>query len=119
MIWLFVHRDVHPNPPGYDEIRNLGFAYAAMIKSVDPSAQVSGPVLSGWDSFFYSAVDWLSGWNTAPYQYWDNPVDRTAHGGLAFLDWYLQQMRDYESQHRRRSNQPARRRWKNCRSDSA
>jgi uncharacterized protein (TIGR03437 family) len=99
MIWLFVHRDVHPNPPGYDEIRDLGFAYAAMIKSVDPSAQVSGPVLSGWDSFFYSAVDWFSGWNTAPYQYWDNPVDRTAHGGLAFLDWYLQQMRDYESHH--------------------
>ena len=98
-IWLFVHRDVHPNPPSYDEIRDLGFAYAAMIKSVDPSAQVSGPVLSGWDSFFYSAVDWLSGWNTAPYQYWDNPVDRNAHGGLAFLDWYLQQMRSYESQH--------------------
>ena len=97
-IWLFTHRDVHPNPPSYDEIRDLGFAYAAMIKSVDPSAQVSGPVLSGWDSFFYSAVDWLSGWNTAPYQYWDNPVDRNAHGGLAFLDWYLQQMRNYESQ---------------------
>jgi uncharacterized protein (TIGR03437 family) len=99
MIWLFVHRDVHPNPPSYDEIRDLSFAYAAMIKSVDPSAQVSGPVLSGWDSFFYSAVDWLSGWNTAPYRYWDNPVDRNAHGGLAFLDWYLQQMRSYESQH--------------------
>jgi uncharacterized protein (TIGR03437 family) len=98
-IWLFVHRDVHPNPPSYDEIRDLGFTYAAMIKSVDPSAQISGPVLSGWDSFFYSAVDWLSGWNTAPYQYWDNPVDRNAHGGLAFLDWYLQQMRSYESQH--------------------
>jgi uncharacterized protein (TIGR03437 family) len=98
-IWLFVHRDVHPKPPSYDEIRDLGFAYAAMIKSVDPSAQVSGPVLSGWDSFFYSAVDWLSGWNTPPYQYWDNPVDRNAHGGLAFLDWYLQQMRDYENQH--------------------
>jgi len=98
-IWLFVHRDVHPNPPSYDEIRDLSYAYAAMIKSVDPTALVSGPVLSGWDSFFYSAVDWLSGWNTAPYQYWDNPVDRNAHGGLAFLDWYLQQMRNYESQH--------------------
>ena len=99
MIWLFVHRDVHPNPPSYDEIRDLSFTYAAMIKSVDPSAQVSGPVLSGWDSFFYSAVDWLSGWNTAQYQYWDNPIDRNAHGGLAFLDWYLQQMRSYESRH--------------------
>ena len=98
-IWLFVHRDVHPNPPSYDEIRDLGFSYAAMIKSVDPTAKVSGPVLSGWDSFFYSAVDWLSGWSTAPYQYWDNPVDRNAHGGLPFLDWYLQQMRNYESQH--------------------
>lgn len=98
-IWLFVHRDVHPQPPGYDEIRDRGYTYAAMIKSVDPTAQVSGPVLSGWTSFFYSAIDWLAGWNTAPFQYWDNPVDRNAHGGLAFLDWYLQQMRDYEQQH--------------------
>ncbi|PYT31410.1 MAG: endoglucanase [Acidobacteria bacterium] len=98
-IWLFVHRDVHPQPPGYDEIRDLSFTYAAMIKSVDPSAQISGPVLSGWSSFFYSAIDWLSGWNTPPFKYWDNPIDRNAHGGLAFLDWYLQQMRVYEQQH--------------------
>jgi uncharacterized protein (TIGR03437 family) len=102
MIWLFVHRDVHPQPPSYDEIRDLTFTYAPMIKSVDPTALVAGPVLSGWDSFFYSAVDWLAGWSTAPYVYYDNPVDRNAHSGLAFLDWYLQQMSGYEKQHGQR-----------------
>ncbi|HKW98104.1 MAG TPA: glycoside hydrolase family 44 protein [Bryobacteraceae bacterium] len=101
-IWLFVHRDVHPQPPSYDEMRDVSFQYAAMIKAADPSALVSGPALSGWDSFFYSAVDWLAGWNTAPYQYFDNPVDRNAHGGIAFVDWYLQQMRGYEQQHGKR-----------------
>jgi hypothetical protein len=28
-----------------------------------------------------------------------NPLDRNAHGGVAFLPWYLQQMRNYEQQH--------------------
>src|SRR4051812_9201967 len=75
-IWQFVHRDVLPDAVRYDELTNLGIQHAEMIKSVDPSAQVTGPVHSGWSSFFYSAIDWISGWNTKPYKYGDNPVDR-------------------------------------------
>lgn len=100
--WMGVHHDVHPNPATYDEVWQRDMTYAQMIKAADPSALVTGPVPSGWDAYFYSALDFVSGWSTAPYQYNDNPVDRNAHGGLAWLDWYLQQMHNYDLQHNQR-----------------
>ncbi len=30
------------------------------------------------------------------WRYWNNPVDRKAHGGVAFVPWYLRQFADYE-----------------------
>jgi hypothetical protein len=90
--WQFVHRDVHPDYPGYDDLANLGISYATTIKSVDPDAKVTGPVGGGWMGFFYSPQDWRSGWNTGPnYVYYGNPVDRRAHGDIPFVEWYLQQ----------------------------
>ena len=100
--WMGVHHDIHPNPATYDEVFSLGVTFAQMIKAADPTALVSGPVPSGWDSYFYSAADFVAGWNKAPYVYNDNPVDRNAHGGVAWLDWYLQQMKNYEAQHGQR-----------------
>ena len=100
--WFGVHVDVHPNPQTYDETRDLGFKYAAAIKDADPTALTAGPVSAGWESMFFSALDLRNGWNTAPYMYWDNPVDRNAHGGMEFSAWYLQQMKQYETQHGRR-----------------
>jgi hypothetical protein len=90
--WQFVHRDVHPDYPGYDDLASLGISYATTIKSVDPDAKVTGPVGGGWMGFFYSPQDWRSGWNTGPdYVYYGNPVDRRAHGDIPFVEWYLQQ----------------------------
>jgi len=90
--WQFVHRDVHPDYPGYDDLASLGISYATTIKSVDPDAKVTGPVGGGWMGFFYSPQDWRSGWNTGPdYVYYGNPVDRRAHGNIPFVEWYLQQ----------------------------
>ena len=40
-LWNDIHRDLHPKPAGYDEIFELSKNYAQMIKSVDPTAQVS------------------------------------------------------------------------------
>jgi uncharacterized protein (TIGR03437 family) len=100
--WMAVHHDVHPNPATYDEVLSLGTKFAQMIKAADPTAMISGPIPSGWDSYFYSATDFVHGWATKPYLYNDNPVDRNAHGGVAWLDWYLQQMRSYEMQHGQR-----------------
>lgn len=97
-IWHFVHRDVHPAPLGYDDLLSVSLQYAEMIKSVDPTAQVSGPVHPGWSSFYYSGVDWQAGWSShAPWKYWFNPVDRNAHGGIGLTEWYLQQMHNYEA----------------------
>jgi Glycoside hydrolase family 44 len=91
-LWQWVHRDVHPAYPGYDDLAGLGLRYAAAIKSADPSAQVSGPVTAGWMGYFYSPKDWQSGWNTGPdYAYWGHPVDRQAHGDVPFVEWYLRQ----------------------------
>jgi hypothetical protein len=97
MLWHHTHRDVRPNPIGYDELRDLTYKYAAAIKAVDPNAQTLGPVLWGWTAYFFSALDSLPGG-----EWWENPPDRKAHGGVPFVEWYLQQMRAYEQKHGQR-----------------
>jgi uncharacterized protein (TIGR03437 family) len=76
--------------------RNLRLAQA--VKSADPTALVTGPVPSGWAGYFYSRADMNSGWNKAPYQYWDNPTDQKVHGGVPWVQYYLQQMSQFEQQ---------------------
>jgi uncharacterized protein (TIGR03437 family) len=95
--WDSTHRDIHPDPYTYDEVLALDIKYAEAIKRADPTALVSGPVGDNWASLFYSKKDIVAGW--ARGNYWSNPVDRNAHGGVAFMPWYLQQMRNYEQQH--------------------
>jgi hypothetical protein len=98
--WFTTHRDVHPNPAGYDEIRDQTYKFAPSVKAADPTALTLGPDVSVWWSYFWSAKDWVSGWNTPPDYFWSgNPVDRKAHGDVPFVEWYLQQMRAYEEQH--------------------
>lgn len=92
-LWNETHRDVFPNGLSYDESRDRTYAYAAAIKATDPNAQTLGPVEYGWTAYFYSAKDWEVGGS-----WWDNPIDRNAHGGVPFVEWYLQQMEDYEQQ---------------------
>jgi hypothetical protein len=48
----------------------------------------------GWTAYFYSALDQASGG-----AWWNNPLDRNAHGGVPFVAWYLQRMQAYEQQH--------------------
>lgn len=94
--WDAVHRDVHPNPSTYDEVTNGGIGSAVAIKTVDPTAQVSGPIIDYWWNYFYSKKDIEQGWGSPGpngcYQPWDNPTDRTAHGGVAMIPYYLEQM---------------------------
>ena len=90
--WDAVHRDVHPVAFTYDEVTNNGLAVAKAIKSADPTAEVSGPVIDYWWSYFYSKKDIESGWGSGPcFQPWQNPVDRKAHGGAPLIEYYLQQ----------------------------
>ena len=81
MLWNSTHRDVHPNPATYAEIWGNAQTYGAAIKQTEPNARVSGPVTWGYCDLFGSAAD--------------NCVtgsDRQAHGDLAFVAWYLQQV---------------------------
>ena len=96
-LWDDTHRDVHPTPTSYDEMRSRTYAYAAAIKAADAGAQTLGPASWGWTGYFWSALDWAPGGS-----WWNNPQDRLAHGNVPFVEWYLQQMHAYEQQYGRR-----------------
>jgi uncharacterized protein (TIGR03437 family) len=100
--WYSVHQDIHPMTATYDEILSRGQMYAAAIKQADPDALVTGQVAAGWSGMFYSSTDFVSGWSTPPYMFYDNPVDQNAHGGIGLTEWYLQRMQAYEKQHGQR-----------------
>jgi hypothetical protein len=95
--WDAVHRDVHPIPFTYDEVTNGGIGTALAIKTADPTALVSGPVIDYWEAYFYSKKDIENGWsNGSPcYQPWSAPIDREAHGGTAMIEYYLKQFSSY------------------------
>lgn len=84
-IWHVTHRDVHPNPPTYDEIWGFTEKYGSAIKTKDPNANIYGPTSWGWCAYFYSSAD-----NCA-----DGP-DRQSHEGKPFLEWYLQKVNAYK-----------------------
>ena len=85
MLWNSTHRDIHPQPPTYDEVWSRGLGVAAAIKAYDPAAQILGPDTWGWCDLWTSAADAAGGVSCI-----DGP-DRQAHGGLPFVAWYLEQ----------------------------
>lgn len=85
-LWHETHRDVHPQPLTYDEIRDRTYAYAAALKAADPSALTLGPAEDGWCRYFFSAADQCN----------PSGADRTAHGNVDYVAWYLAQMKLYE-----------------------
>ncbi len=91
MLWNSTHRDVHPFPVNYDEIRDRTYQYAAAVKTADPTSKTLGPVLWGWCAYLYSALD-----GCAP------GADYQTHGNLTFVPWYLGQMKAYEQLHQQR-----------------
>ncbi|HEX4065942.1 MAG TPA: glycoside hydrolase family 44 protein [Acidobacteriaceae bacterium] len=101
--WDSVHRDVHPLPSTYDEVTQGGIGTALAIKTVDPTAEVSGPVIDYWWNYFYSKQDIENGWGAGPcYAPWSHPADRAAHGGVLMIEYYLQQFRAAETTYGRR-----------------
>jgi hypothetical protein len=75
-IWGSTHRDVHPNPSAYNEMRDIYLAEARALKGWDPSAIRLGAVSCCW--WFY--------WNGA------NNNDKGAHAGNDFLPWWLNEL---------------------------
>ncbi len=94
MLWNSTHRDVHPTPLSYDELRDRTYQYAAAIKVTDSAAKTLGPAEWGWTGYFYSALDMAAGGS-----WWNNPTDRLAHGNVELTAWYLNQMKLYEQNH--------------------
>lgn len=94
MLWHVTHRDIHPDPVGYDELRDRTYAYAAAIKAADPTAQTLGPAEWGWTGYFFSALD-----STAGGSWWNQAPDRAEHADLPLVPWYLQEMQRYEQEH--------------------
>ncbi|MGO8670562.1 MAG: glycoside hydrolase family 44 protein [Capsulimonadaceae bacterium] len=92
-IWFGTHRDVHPIGAKMDEILDDIESYGGMVKSIDPTALVVGPEEWGWDGYFYSGYDqWYASING-----WSGPLpDRTAHNGMDYVPYLLQQLNDYQ-----------------------
>ena len=101
--WDGVHRDVHPNPSTYDEVTWGGMSTALAIKTADPTAMVNGPIIDYWWNYFYSKKDIENGWGTGPcYEPWSGPTDRTAHGGVPMIEYYLRQFKSAEATYGKR-----------------
>ena len=94
--WYSNHVDVYPQAADYDDMLARNIKWATAVKSVDPTALVTGPVPGGWSGMLFSRVDMNNGWATPPNQYWDNPTDQKAHGGIAWVPYYLQQMSQFQ-----------------------
>jgi hypothetical protein len=75
-IWGGTHRDVHPNPTAYNEMRDTYIAEARALQGWDPQAVRLGPVTCCW--WFY--------WNGA-----DNN-DKGNHAGNDFIPWWLNEV---------------------------
>jgi hypothetical protein len=87
MLWNTTHRDVHPDPVGYDELLDRTVQYASAIRAADPQALIAGPAEWGWTGYFYSAKD------IAPPGL---HTDRLAHGNTPLVEWYLSKVCEHE-----------------------
>jgi len=75
-IWGGTHRDVHPQPTAYNEMRDTFVTGARNLKGWDSKAIRFGPVSCCW--WFY--------WNGA------NGSDKGAHAGVDLLPWWLNEV---------------------------
>ena len=75
-IWGGTHRDVHPAPTAYNEMRATFVTEARNLKGWDSKALRLGPVSCCW--WFY--------WNGA------NGSDKGAHAGVDLLPWWLNEV---------------------------
>ncbi len=76
-IWGSTHRDVHPNPTTYQELRDIFLLEAGNLKTWDPAAIRLGPVSCCW--YFY--------WRSAT-----GASDTAANGGVDFLPWWVNEV---------------------------
>jgi hypothetical protein len=88
-LWHETHRDIHPTGATMEQVRNRMIDHAGKIKDVDPSALVVGPEEWGWSGYLFSGFDLQYGGQHG----WGFLPDRNNHGGVDFLPWLLDQLR--------------------------
>ena len=84
-IWSSTHTDVHPVRMSYADMLKNFEDYATAVKAVEPDAVILGPEVCCWTSLYYSDLDR----GTDNFR---SHADRNAHGGQAFLPWWLTQV---------------------------
>lgn len=87
-LWNSTHRDVHPEPLGYDELLEKTIAYGTAVRKAAPNALIAGPAEWGWPAYQFSAKDAKAGFFLKP--------DRRAHGDVPLVAWYLQKLKEHE-----------------------
>lgn len=92
-IWHSTHRDVHPTGATMDEVKSKMIDYAGKIKAIDPTAKVVGPEEWGWSGYLLSGYDQQYGAQHG----WSNLPDRANHGGMDYLPWLLDQLRQHQT----------------------
>jgi hypothetical protein len=93
-LWNSTHRDVHPAPTDYEEVWEKGRDVAIAVKAQEPNAKIFGPDTWGWCDLNTSALD---AFNNGPGGSCITGAERTAHGGVEFARWYLQQAAAYDA----------------------
>lgn len=89
MLWNSTHRDISPDPVGYQELLERTIDYATAVREAQPDALIGGPSVWGWPAYFYSAIDAEAGFEAAP--------DRKANGGEPLIEWYLAELAAHEA----------------------
>jgi hypothetical protein len=88
-LWDVTHTDVHPARMGYDDVLANFTSYADAVKTADPSALVTGPVVSGWTAYQFSSLD-------RGDDNFHTHADRARHDDMPFLLWFLQSVRAHD-----------------------
>jgi hypothetical protein len=86
--WHTVHRDLHPQPVGYDELVERTVALAKAVRQSDPNAVLVSPAFVGFGQLQFSAQDEVAGYASKP--------DRRAHGDVPLVLHFLRKVREAE-----------------------
>ena len=95
-LWDTTHTDVHPARMGYDDLLGTFLDYATVVKAVDPTARITGPVSWGWTGYEYSPLD-------RGDDNYHTHSDQKRHGGEWFLPWFLNAVRTHDVKAGRRT----------------
>jgi len=80
--WSGTHRDVHPEPLGYDELWNYTVAYGEALQQAHPGVKLMGPDIAGFPDLFTRSCG----------------ADCQGHGSKPIIEWFIQQLGEYQQQ---------------------